>query len=652
MDAYRPAAASDVVGDVAAAAHVRDWLGAWRAHIAAEATGPERDRADADKGGQKRGPGRPKKKPRKLPRTESSDEDFENDFENDFDDESRDGLNRYVPLVDARGVPATGALLCGPSGACKTACAYAAAREMGFTVLEVNASRKRSGAEILAQFSEATQSRGLAQGAGGMSKSGMSKSGAARNAKTSAAGFFGARAPRDESDKSGDETSKKRAAPDDDHDTHASPKTQNTLILFEEVDVLRGEDRGFMAALATLIRTTKRPIALTSNATSLPGLAGSGAETVAGVGAEGLPLARVRFKAPSAADASAYASLVASAEGVAVPPAAVAAAAAPDESGNGNAPAATCAARCTPRTSCRSRLFAAGSLREPKAAPRRPPRARSAGGRAAGRRDGGLGTRAARGVRAGSGAEGGGGGARFDATRGAAGGGDRGWRDAPRARRAGRRRGGQEGAPREERGGETRDARDARRSERRRPDAARGETKPVPEPETEEARRGARCETTKFDKIRAEAAAMGIQLVVEGDFEKGSESDKSDHLEARGSVGGSAEKDAADAARDADDDADDDDADDDAEEDDAEEDDAEDSRRPADGWRRAVAEMARLASLADAFSAADAMRRPAAVGASARRARRSGISAFRRRTTATTTAPSTGRAPRPAAGAT
>ena len=147
-------------------------------------------------------------------------------------------------------------------------------------------------------------------------------------------------------------------------------------------------------------------------------------------------------------------------------------------------------------------------------------------------------------------------------------------------------------------------------------DAARGETKPVPEPETEEARRGARRETTKCDTIRAEAAAMGIQLVAEGDFEKGSESDKSDHLEARGSVGGSAEKDAADAARDAYDDADDDDADDDADDDDAEEDDAEDSRRPADGWRRAVAEMARLASLADAFSAADAMLRPAAVGAS------------------------------------
>ena len=106
-----------------------------------------------------------------------------------------------------------------------------------------------------------------------------------------AAGFFGARAPKNDADNaSGDETktNKKRAAPDDEHDTHASPQTQNTLILFEEVDVLRGEDRGFMAALAALLRTTTRPIALTSNATSLPGLAGSGAETVAGVGAEGL----------------------------------------------------------------------------------------------------------------------------------------------------------------------------------------------------------------------------------------------------------------------------------------------------------------------------------------------------------------------------
>ena len=551
--------------------------------------------------------------------------------------------------MDARGVPATGALLCGPSGACKTACAYAAAREMGFTVLEVNASRKRSGAEILAQFSEATQSRGLAQGAGGMSKSGMSKSGSARNAKTSAAGFFGARAPRDESDKSGDETSKKRAAPDDDHDTHASPKTQNTLILFEEVDVLRGEDRGFMAALATLIRTTKRPIALTSNATSLPGLAGSGAETVAGVGAEGLPLARVRFKAPSAADASAYASLVASAEGVAVPPAAVAAAAARTSPGTGSAPAARApraARRALPVVRASSRRGLSGSPRRRRGG--RHAHARR-GGRAAGRRDGGLGTRAARGVRAGSGAEGCGEAARAltrrEARRAAA-------IEAGAMRRALAALAAAEAAKK---------ARRAKNAEEKRAmlgmlvapnvegaDAARGETKPVPEPETEEARRGARCETTKFDKIRAEAAAMGIQLVAEGDFEKGSESDKSDHLEARGSVGGSAEKDAADAARDADDDADDDDADDDADDDDAEEDDAEDSRRP----RTAGARRGRDGP--PDFAGGRLLRggRDAPGRWRVRPAARSGISAFRRRTAATTTAPSTGRAPRPAAGAT
>ena len=47
----------------------------------------------------------------------------------------------------------------------------------------------------------------------------------------------------------------------------AASATKNTLILFEEVDVLRGEDRGFIAAIATLLHAAKRPVVLTSNAT-------------------------------------------------------------------------------------------------------------------------------------------------------------------------------------------------------------------------------------------------------------------------------------------------------------------------------------------------------------------------------------------------
>ena len=105
----------------------------------------------------------------------------------------------------------------------------------------------------------------------------------------------------------------------------AKETARNTLILFEEVDVLRGEDRGFMAALAQLIAGAKRPIVLTSNSPSLPSLID--APLPAGTSGDGLRLARVRFRSPSPADAAVYASLVAAAEGKRVSPGEVASAA-------------------------------------------------------------------------------------------------------------------------------------------------------------------------------------------------------------------------------------------------------------------------------------------------------------------------------------
>ena len=627
VDAYKPAATSDVVGDVAAAAQVRDWLGAWRAHIAAEAFGSARE-TDGDKP-KKRGPGpgRPKKKPRRH--RESSDEDAL--FDPEVSDDERDekdggGFGRYVPLVDARGVPATGALLCGPSGACKTACAYAAAREMGFTVLEVNPSRKRSGAEILAQFAEATQSRRLAEGAG---------TGGGGGAKASAAGFFGALKRQ------------KRAAPDDGGGesasasvgvcsaTNAAQNNTNTLILFEEVDVLRGEDRGFMAALAALIRDSKRPIALTSNATSLPGLAGSGAETVAGVGADGLPLARVRFKAPSAAEAAAYASLVASVEGVSVPPAAVAAAAAPDESGNDSGKRAG--------GDVRRALHAAHFLSfgvSDAGADRLGASSFSRASGASGPRLGAtltLGDVLARLVAETEDSEL----ARLEASAPASA-----RRAAAKASRALAKREAralsavEAGAMRRALAAlaaaeAAKKARRAKNAEEKRallslgvapkpllnpPKGSLG-LEPVPDADAEAAATAARVE-----KTRAEAAAMGIRLVAEA----GSESDAT--VEADGLAGeapettreaeacaaeaeGAEKNEAVEKTRAEGDDSEDEDsdADDDADVDDER---AEDSLRPADGWRRALDEMARLAFFADAFSAADAMRRPAAVGAS------------------------------------
>ena len=175
---------------------------------------------------------------------------------------------------------------------------YAAAEEFGFKVLEVNPSRKRSGLEVLNQFGEATQSRRI--GGGDEQKKPAASTGGI-------GGFFG-----------------KKQQPAAPKDTQTKDAAKNTLILFEEVDVLRGEDRGFMAALAQLVAGAKRPIVLTSNAHSLPSLIDAPLPT--GTSGDGLQLARVRFRSPSAADAAVYASLVAAAEGRRVSPGEIAAA--------------------------------------------------------------------------------------------------------------------------------------------------------------------------------------------------------------------------------------------------------------------------------------------------------------------------------------
>ena len=284
-DAYRPNATEQLVCDGGAKNGVRDWLGAWSAQIFATDAGVSKPTRDLPKKGGKR------RRKAKGSDDESSDEEWDED-----DDEMARAT--YAPLVSKKGIPANGLLLCGPVGSGKTAAVYAAAEEFGFKVLEVNPSRKRSGLEVLNQFGEATQSRRI--GGGDEQKKPAASSGGI-------GGFFGKK--------------QQRAAP---KDTQTKDAAKNTLILFEEVDVLRGEDRGFMAALAQLVAGAKRPIVLTSNAHSLPSLVD--APLPPGTSGDGLQLARVRFRSPSPADTAVYASLVAAAEGRRVSPGEIAAA--------------------------------------------------------------------------------------------------------------------------------------------------------------------------------------------------------------------------------------------------------------------------------------------------------------------------------------
>jgi hypothetical protein len=138
-----------------------------------------------------------------------------------FPDAMLDDDERLYPAV----------LLVGPTGSLKTAAAYACAARHQYNVLEVNAGSVRTGRLIMQMFGEATQSHHLS----------AARLGAAAFEQHSSSGGGGG-----------------GSGVVVDSDGHS-------MVLFEEIDVLCDDDRGFFAALKQLMVQTKRPIVLTCN---------------------------------------------------------------------------------------------------------------------------------------------------------------------------------------------------------------------------------------------------------------------------------------------------------------------------------------------------------------------------------------------------
>ncbi|TYZ67559.1 hypothetical protein PybrP1_012457 [[Pythium] brassicae (nom. inval.)] len=119
----------------------------------------------------------------------------------------------------------------GESGAGKSAAVYACAEELGYNVLEVNAGQSRAGRNIVEIVGEATQStrvlHATSQG-GTKSKSKATKKRGRKSVDSSAA--------------------------------HLS------LVLFEDVDLVFDEDKGFLAALCSIAKRSKCPIVVTCRA--------------------------------------------------------------------------------------------------------------------------------------------------------------------------------------------------------------------------------------------------------------------------------------------------------------------------------------------------------------------------------------------------
>ncbi|CAB3369889.1 Hypothetical predicted protein [Cloeon dipterum] len=196
---YKPKHSVSVAGNERTVHKLRNWLERWTESKGTKDVAPE----------------------------SGSDLDSVDDFIVSDDDEGSNSDKRKKKKK-----PSNTVLLVGPNGSGKTAAVYAIAEELGFNVLEVNASSKRSGKIILAELREATQSHQVQSGAVD---------------QESIASFLG----------------KGQGG-------HASNSQQQSnqslsLILVEDVDIVFEQDEGFMKALNSLAENSKRPLVLVSS---------------------------------------------------------------------------------------------------------------------------------------------------------------------------------------------------------------------------------------------------------------------------------------------------------------------------------------------------------------------------------------------------
>lgn len=148
---------------------------------------------------------------------------------NEFGSKSRDQRRKTNTIV-----------ISGPTGSGKTATVFAAARELGYTVFEVNAGARRSGKDILDLVGAMCGNHLVHQ---------------AKSAPELENPFSRARA------------AKQGGA--DNHEDEQQMRQDQSLVLFEEVDILFEEDKNFWSTVIALMAKSKRPIVLTCNDESL-----------------------------------------------------------------------------------------------------------------------------------------------------------------------------------------------------------------------------------------------------------------------------------------------------------------------------------------------------------------------------------------------
>ena len=219
----------------------------------------------------------------------------------------QDGLDDFIVSSDDDQIsdmaPVKNAVvITGPHGCGKTASVYAAAHELGFEVFEIHPGMRRTAKDIFDKVGDMTENHLVQPLASSGDRQDPPKENpeppavdgeVATGRQETMASFLGSRTKKKALVKARPETPQP--------ETEKSRK--QSLILFEEVDVLFEEDKSFWAGVISLMHQSRRPIILTCN-------------DLAALPLEELQLHTIfRYVTPPRELAVPYLSLVAAAEG-------------------------------------------------------------------------------------------------------------------------------------------------------------------------------------------------------------------------------------------------------------------------------------------------------------------------------------------------
>jgi len=170
-------------------------------------------------------------------------------------------------------------LISGPHGCGKTAAVYAVAKELGFEVFEINSSSRRNGKDILERVGDMTRNHQVHRSSDAPTKTPVDDDeqriddALADDLKSGRQGtmnsFF---KPKQEKKQEAKPKAKAIIGTEKPGETQKTlfprmpaKKQKQSLILFEEVDVLYKEDTNFWTTVHSLIAMSKRPIIMTCN---------------------------------------------------------------------------------------------------------------------------------------------------------------------------------------------------------------------------------------------------------------------------------------------------------------------------------------------------------------------------------------------------